>query len=151
MTFINQITDNSKILIANVSGQYLDRELVFTNNDKQELECSIDTSCLHADIKFMSNSICNLLCSDHLSCLNVMVDINDCDDAQIVCNGDRACYGMQIFAHSDTQQSLSIECGESSSCNNIFINITGNYRADINCYGLTIFISCSVYRCKSYL
>ena len=51
---------------------------------------------------------------------------------------------MEININSNTQQRVLIECGASTSCSDITINITGNARSNITCYDLNACISMEI-------
>eukprot|EP01084_Bolivina_argentea_P088725 160199_1 len=132
LTFEHLITNNNKIIIAS-RGSFLDREISFQYDDKQELRCKSVGSCQHATIRFSNNEYCNLLCNNYLSCYGAIINITKCGNSEIICDGDNACKKLTVNINSNSDNNLIIKCGSSSSCLNMEIRIKGRVKSQIKC------------------
>ena len=75
LSFINQVNNNSKIIITNIESQYKDKELIFINDNIQQLQCFEPASCQRSNITFTNNNICNIECFGAVSCQDSQIII----------------------------------------------------------------------------
>eukprot|EP01083_Nonionella_stella_P135023 410728_1 len=126
--FVKPVTNASKLVLA--SSLYK-QTVTYSNNEVQQLMCEQINSCLKANIHFRDNSVCNIQCSGAYSCVDAIILMSNCDTAHIICNGSNACNELYVEVES---HDFMIECGETTSCNFVRVNITGhNKKGTISC------------------
>ncbi len=98
------------------------------------MRCSSSAPCASSDIIFRNNTICTLLCNELASCHNAFVDVENCIEMEIICNEDSACDGMslQIVSHDNNLKTMCMNCGRTTSCNNMIVNIIGIIHSNTN-------------------
>ncbi len=63
-----------------------------------------------------------------------MINITNCDNVHIICDAKQGCDGAEIniVQEQSVAMEIKIECGTESSCDNMYISITGNAEMHTN-------------------
>eukprot|EP01084_Bolivina_argentea_P286275 491070_1 len=128
-----------KIVENNTEYAYFAKSLLFVDDDKQQINCNEQFSCVKTNIFFNNNSICYISCTAKWSCGFANIDLSECEKSHVICNGKNACHSMTIQVSDSivfTHKTLVIDCGIATSCHNMQINLIGNLKSEISCIGL---------------